>query len=158
MLNDDGDIVRGLGFVALYAAYLEEQIDNLLETLDQVEAYDSTKQRWPISRKIKHAINVIGRLDVSEFPDYTKDLQICLELFEDRNELIHGRIYANFDRPESLKSGQRNKPDREVHSKELYKLANEFDDFCAAIYRGFIFKIPRAVNRYVNPSRIQQPL
>ena len=67
MLNDDGDIVRGLGFVALYAAYLEEQIDNLLEALVQVETYDSAKQRWPISRKIKHAIDVIGRLDTSEF-------------------------------------------------------------------------------------------
>ena len=57
MLNDDGDIVRGLGFVALYAAYLEEQVDNLLEALDRVESYDSVKQRWPISRKIKHAID-----------------------------------------------------------------------------------------------------
>ncbi len=29
-LQNDGDVVRGLGFVALYAAYLEEQVDNLL--------------------------------------------------------------------------------------------------------------------------------
>jgi hypothetical protein len=151
MLNDDGDIVRGLGFVALYAAYLEEQIDNLLEALDQVEAYDSAKQRWPIGRKIKHAIDVIGRLDTSEFPDYTKDLQTCLKLFEDRNEIIHGRIYANFDRPETLKSGRRNKPDKEIHSEELYELANEFDDFRAAVYRELIFKIPKAVNKYVSP-------
>lgn len=151
MLNDDGDIVRGLGFVALYAAYLEEQIDNLLDALDQVESYDPAKQRWPISRKIKHAIDVIERLDTSEFPDYTKDLQTCLELFEDRNELIHGRIYANFDRPETLRSGRHNNPDREIHSDELYKLANEFDDFCAAVYVELIFKIPRAVNKYVTP-------
>lgn len=26
-INDDGDIVRGLGFVTLYAAYMEEAID-----------------------------------------------------------------------------------------------------------------------------------
>lgn len=149
MLNDDGDIVRGLGFVALYAAYLEEQIDNLLEALAPVESYDSAKQRWPISRKIKHAINVIGKLDVSEFPDYKKDLQTCLNLFEDRNQAIHGRIYANFDRPETLKSGRRNIADREIQSKELYKLANEFDEFRAAVYRELIFKIPRAVNNYV---------
>ena len=151
MLNDDGDIVRGLGFVALYAAYLEEQIDNLLEALVQVETYDSAKQRWPISRKIKHAIDVIGRLDTSEFHDYTKDLQTCLELFEERNQLIHGRIYANFDRPDTLKSGRRNKPDREIRSDELFKLANEFDDFRVAVYRELIFKIPRAVNKYINP-------
>ena len=151
MLNDDGDIVRGLGFGALYAAYLEEQVDNLLEALDRVESYDSVKQRWPISRKIKHAIDVIGKLDISEFPDYTKDLQTCLELFEDRNQLIHGRIYANFDRSETLKSGLRNNPDREIQSEELYKLANEFNDFRAEVYRLLLFKIPRAVNKHVKP-------
>ena len=56
MLQDDGDIVRGLGFVALYAAYLEEQIENLLIMLAPLEACDEEKQRWPVTRKIKHAI------------------------------------------------------------------------------------------------------
>ncbi len=45
MIPDDGDIVRGLGFVALYAAYLEEQIDNLLTMLAAIESYDEVKQR-----------------------------------------------------------------------------------------------------------------
>ncbi len=39
-IENDGDIVRGLGFVTLYAAYLEEQIDNLLFMLDPVEKYE----------------------------------------------------------------------------------------------------------------------
>ena len=99
MLNDDGDVVRGLGFVALHAAYLEEQIDNLLIKLIHVDPYDEKKQRWPISKKIRHAVNLIKKLDTSEFPDFEADLQTCIELFEDRNKLIHGRIYANFDRP-----------------------------------------------------------
>jgi hypothetical protein len=30
----DGDIIRGLGFVTLYSAYLEEQIEDLLKMLD----------------------------------------------------------------------------------------------------------------------------
>lgn len=152
MLKDDGDIVRGLGFVALYAAYLEEQIDNLLIVLTQVETYDEKVQRWPISRKIRHAVKLIERLDTAEFPDFATDLQTCLELFEDRNQLIHGRIYANFDRPDTLKSGRPNNPDREVQSEELYNLANEFDDFRTAIYRGLIFKIPRAVAKYLNQA------
>jgi hypothetical protein len=152
MLKDDGDIVRGLGFVALYAAYLEEQIENLLIMLAPVEAYDEEKQRWPISRKIKHAIKVLGRLDVAEFPDFATDLRTCLDLFEDRNELIHGRIYANFDRPDTLKSGRPNTPDREVKSDELYKLANEVADFRGGIYGPMIFKIPRAIAEYLKSS------
>jgi len=145
VIEDDGDIVRGLGFVALYAAYLEEQVENLLVMLAIVEPYDETKQRWPVSKKIKHAIKVIDRLNTEEFPDLTKDLGTCLDLFEDRNLLIHGRIYGNFDRPDTLKSGRPNIPDQEVESTELYKLANEFEAFRAAVYGPMIFKLPRAI-------------
>jgi hypothetical protein len=149
MIPDDGDIVRGLGFVSLYAAYLEEQIENLLAMLSSIEPYDDAKQRWPVSKKIRHAIKVLERLDTGEFPDLVKDLRTSVDLFEDRNELVHGRIYGNFDRPDTLKSGRPNVPDREVESSELYKLANEFDDFRAAVYRPMIFKIPRAIAKYL---------
>lgn len=142
MLKDDGDIVRGLGFVALYAAYLEEQIDNLLITLDQVETFDIKKQRCPISRKIKHAVKLIEKIDSSEFPTYLNYIQTCIDLFEDRNELIHGRIYANVDRPETLKPGRPNNPDREVSSEELYNLANELYEFSEAIYAQLLIKVP----------------
>jgi len=152
MVKDDGDIVRGLGFVALYAAYLEEQIENLLMMLAPVEAYDEEKQRWPISKKIKHAVKVLGILDTTEFPNFATDLRTCLDLFEDRNQLIHGCIYANFDRPDTLKSGRPNIPDREVSSKELYTLATEFADFRSAIYARTIIKIPRAVVKYLEPA------
>jgi hypothetical protein len=149
MLKNDGDIVRGLGFVALYSAYLEEQIDNLLTKLGQVEEYNENKQRWPISRKIKHAIKIIEKFESTVFLNLVANLQTCIGLFEDRNKLIHGRIYANFDRPETLKSGRPNILDREAHSEELYKLANEFDAFREAIYRELIIKIPNAVDRYL---------
>jgi len=147
MIKDDGDIVRGLGFVALYAAYLEEQIENLLFMLAPIEPYDEAKQRWPVSKKIKHAIKVLQRLDNGEFPELAIDLRTCLDLFEDRNELIHGRIYGNFDRSDTLKSGRPNVPDRAVESADLYKLANEFNEFQSEIYRPMIFKIPRAVKK-----------
>ena len=145
MIKDDGDIVRGLGFVALYAAYLEEQIENLLMMLSTVEAYDEDKQRWQISKKIKQAIKVLKNLDTTEFSDYVADLKTCMKLFEDRNEVIHGRIYGNFDRPDTLKSGRRNIPDREVSSQELFSLANEFEAYRIAVFEPMIFKIPRAI-------------
>lgn len=149
MIRDDGDIIRGLGFVTLYAAYLEEQIDNLLFILDKIAPYDEAKQRWPISRKIKHAIKVLKTLDAGEFPDLAEYLRTCLDLYEDRNELLHGRIYGNFDRTDTLKSGRPNIPDREIESSELYELANKFDDFSAAIIRPMIFKIPNALAKYL---------
>ncbi len=46
-LQNDGDVVRGLGFVALYAASLEEQVDNLLLMLEPMEPFPESEQRWP---------------------------------------------------------------------------------------------------------------
>ncbi len=39
MLVDDGDIVRGLGFVSMYSAWVEEDVDDILRFLDPVEHF-----------------------------------------------------------------------------------------------------------------------
>ena len=150
MLEDDGDTVRGLGFVALYSAYLEEQIDNLLLLLSPIEEYGEDKQRWQTSRKLKHAKTILGAIEFDSKEDLIADLCTCKDLFEDRNKFVHGRIYGNFDRPDTLKSGRPNTPDSEVESAELYKLANECNDFLAALYRHTIFEIPRAIERHLS--------
>jgi hypothetical protein len=153
MLQDDGDIIRGLGLVTLYSAYLEEQIDNLCAMLGYIEEFGKNKVRWPISRKIKHAKKLLSKLDGTEIKNLITDLDTCTALFEDRNELVHGRIYGGtFDRPDTLKSARPNIPDREVDSAELYKLANNFDEFRAVIYRPTILKLPRAINTYLNQN------
>jgi hypothetical protein len=148
MIENDGDIIRGLGFVTLYSAYLEEQIDNLLEMLNTIEAYDSKKQRWKISIKIKHAKEIIDRLDGDGISEFGADLITSLELFEERNEVVHGRIYGGFDRPDTLKSGRSNVPDRNIFPEELYDLANEFHEFSNAIYAAMVFKLPRVIGKY----------
>jgi hypothetical protein len=152
MLQNDGVIIRGLGFVSLYSAYLEEEIDNLLTMLHPIEEYGEDKQRWFISRKIKHVKKIINRINFEGRDDLIQNLDICKKLFEDRNKIVHGRIYANFDRPDSLKSGRANIPDRNIDSGELYQLANEFDDFRSAIYRPMVIKVPRAINEYLNET------
>lgn len=145
MLNDDGDIVRGLGFVALYSAYLEEQIDNLLFMLSPVEAFTEEEQRWPVSRKIKKAKVVAGKFNFEGRDDLVEILDEAKGAFEERNKIVHGRIYANFDRPDTLKSGRPNTPDQEIVATELYELANYFSDLQGEVYRPMILKIPRAL-------------
>jgi hypothetical protein len=147
MLEDDGDIVRALGFVTLYASYLEEQIEELIKLLDPIKKYT---KGWQISDKIVHAKKTVRKLGDGQFKDLVDDLDTCLEIFLDRNELLHGRIYGGINRPDTLKSNREDIPDREVSSKELYKLANEMDDFRSAIYRPMIFKLPRAVGEFLN--------
>jgi len=126
VLQNDNDIVRGLGFVALYSAYLEEQIDNLLFMLSEVD-------------------DLLANLDVAK------------EVFEERNKIVHGRNYANFDRPDTLKSSRPNTPDRVVEPAELYELANHFNDLQGEIYRPMIFKIPRALTNHGKPNAASEP-
>ncbi len=142
-MEDDGDIVRALGFVTLNASYLEEQIESLLELLSRYRKY---KGGWQISSKIKHAKAVLTDLDSNRFSDLIIDLDTCLKIFEDRNVLVHGRIYAGLNRPDTLKSSRSNVPDRVVESSELYQLANEMQDFRSVVYRPMIFEIPKALN------------
>ena len=143
--ENDGDVVRGLGFVALYAAYLEEQVDNLLYVLEPLEPFPESEQRWPTSRKIDKAKRLVAGI-VFEYRDaLLVDLDASKQLLDWRNEVIHGRIYANFDRPDTLKSGRPNTPDRVVELGELYELANNLDEARSALYRPMIFKIPKAI-------------
>ena len=60
MLRDDGDVIKGLGFVTLYSAWVEEDVDDILRLFSEVVPFDNRKQRLPISRKLKHAANPDG--------------------------------------------------------------------------------------------------
>ncbi|GBE37614.1 hypothetical protein BMS3Bbin08_00204 [bacterium BMS3Bbin08] len=145
MIKDDGDIVRGLGFVTLYASYLEEQIEELIDFLKMFKKY---KGGWQISGKINHAIDTLTEFNQNRFSNLILDLRTCLQIFEERNAFVHGRIYAGIKRPDTLKSSRPNVPDREVESAELYQLANAMNDFRSAIYRPMIFELPKALREY----------
>ncbi|WP_018610459.1 hypothetical protein [Uliginosibacterium gangwonense] len=144
-LKNDGDVVRGLGFVALYAAYLEEQIDNLLFRLEPIEPFPEIEQRWPTSRKIEKAKRLVTGLQFDYRDDLLADLETSRQLLQWRNEVIHGRIYANFNRTDTLRSGRRNTPDRVVKPDELYDLANALIKVQAAILRPMIFQLSQAM-------------
>ena len=101
-IPDDGDIVRGLGFVALYTAYLEEQVDNLLFLLQPIEGFPEAEQRWQTSRKIEKAKRLAAAVQFRDQAALITDLDACKRLLDWRNELIHGRIYASSDRPDTL--------------------------------------------------------
>ena len=149
VIINDGDIIRGLGFVTLYSAYLEEQIDELLSLLSVIEKFDDKKRRWAISRKIKQAKNLIKSLNTPIFDELFSDLTYCKELFEKRNEVIHGRIYGNFNIPDILKSGRPNVPQRNITDSELYDIANKFRAMISIIYRPMINELPRFLTKNI---------
>jgi hypothetical protein len=150
--EDDGDPVRGLGFVTLYCAYLEEQIDNLLRALRPIAGTSLADQNWPVSRKLKAACDLLPTLEFEYRDGLLADLAKVKDLFERRNEVVHGRIYGGFDRPETLKSGRPNIPDRAIDSVELYGLAHDLAAAREAVYRPLIFQLPRAVTERVSAA------
>ena len=149
MLKDDGDLVKALGYVSMYSACLEEDVDDLLRVLKEVEPFDEGKQRWPISRKLGHTATIVRRLESDEIRDLPQDLEEAGELFERRNEVIHGRIYAGPNQRDYLQSGRPAVPVREITSAEVYQLANEIWGYRGAFTGPPLFRLPRAIAGYL---------
>ena len=150
MLQDDGDIVKGLGFVSMYSAWVEEDIDDILRLLSPVEPFEINQQRWSISQKLKHTAKIMRNLNSGELTELPSALQNALVLFDRRNEVIHGRIYAGFGKADYVQSGRPNVPTRQINSAELYQLANDFWNCRDKFIGPQIFRLPRAVQVYLD--------
>ncbi|VVC85776.1 hypothetical protein [Sideroxydans sp. CL21] len=155
MVQDDGDIVRGLGFISMYSAWVEEDVDDILRLLSPIHPFDEKIQRWQISRKLEHAAQIVERLESEELVKLPGVLRAGIGLFEDRNAVIHGRIYAGFDKTDYVQSGRPNVPTRAVTSEELYKLANEFTNYRGHLIGPQLFRLPRAIAAVISQRRVQ---
>ncbi len=144
---NDGDIVRGLGFTTLYAAYMEEAIDECRITLMKRDP-DPPKgiQKWPISRRITY---VKARLALflplpQELAGLTSHLDYVSDLLERRNEVIHGRIYGSLQgEKDELRPARLSGSARPIASAELYDLANEMFATLSALNYASKYAIQR---------------
>jgi hypothetical protein len=145
-LIDDGDLIRGLGFVALYAAYLEEAIN---ECLDVFLANDATSDerlyRRQMSRKIDYIQKCLRGLEPlrDELVGLPAILQAISELLEERNLIIHGRIYAIPGFGDVRIAGRRGVPEIPATSVELYSLANDLNSACSPLLNASMFSLHR---------------
>lgn len=149
-LKDDGDIVKGLGYLALYAAYVEEAIDNCV---DVMTSCDSSPYKnidyWPVSKKIQFMIKKVSVLELPvELGYFDGLLNTLLELFEQRNKLIHGRIYASLQgESDVLRPGRKNELTRNISSAELYELANFFCSSLKNLNHASLYSLPRLMSK-----------
>lgn len=141
MINDDGDIIRGLGFVALHASYLEGAIDDLLHLFNVVDSFDTEYVTWPVDRKIKQARKKLRDIGSEKALEMESILKVCKDRLVWRNELLHGRIYGGQSVPR-LVSGRPNVPTRAVESSELYQLANDLSTLKGVLYGFTEFDLP----------------
>lgn len=150
MVQDDGDIVRGLGFVSMYSAWVEEDVDDILRLLSSIQIFDERIQRFPISRKLERTAQIVESFESEELKELPMVLRSGLDLFEARNAVIHGRIHAGFDKKDYVQSGRPNVATRVVTSIELYELANEFMNYRGHLIGPQLFRLPRAVATLLN--------
>ncbi len=132
-MNRDSDLIKALGFVALYAAYVEEGVDIVMLRLSKTKPYDESQSRLPTSRKIAWCESELATLNSPEITRVTGLLGEAKRLLVLRNEVIHGRIYVGFERGEMLASGRMGVPDRSITADELYDLAEQLHAVQAAL-------------------------
>ncbi len=89
----EGDVVRPLGFVTLYFAYAEGQLDEVVNALTQISRGSTTK---PLSfgHKVGEAVRLIEQVGVDRLPDLAKVLEEARALTEARNDLVHGQLFS----------------------------------------------------------------
>jgi hypothetical protein len=146
-IANDGDIVRGLGYTTLYAAYMEEAIDECRVALMKRDpAPPKGIEKWPISRHVAYIQQRLAQ--VVPLPAELSGLPSCLDYVSDllarRNEVVHGRIYSNLqgDKDE-LRPGRPTGSARPITSAELYDLANEIFATLGALNHASMYAIQR---------------
>jgi hypothetical protein len=117
----EGDLVRPLGFVTLHAAYAEGELDELLSVLAVKVPYDNTKRQWTVGRKLSYAQRLVRDLKSPDLTDLQATLKDAKALFEQRNELVHGRLFSG-GRLVSNRVGQ---SDRRVSQEDVVRLAEQ---------------------------------
>lgn len=148
-LTDDGDLIRGLGYVALYAAYLEEAIEEVFSAVNSANGvHDPKMDRWQISRKLDHVSQLMGGW--AGMADELTRFLACIDplkaLLERRNLVIHARIYADPKTGDMLKLARAGYPEVPAVSADLYDLANELFQARNPCLNASMFAIPRYAN------------
>lgn len=146
-IANDGDIVRGLGFTALYAAYMEEAIDDCrIALMKRDHSPPKGIENWPISRRVAYVKERLAQF--APLPQEIAGLPTLLayvsDLLERRNEVIHGRIYGGLQgEKDELRPGRPTGSARPITSAELYDLAKDIFATLPALNHASMFAIQR---------------
>ena len=146
-LHDDGDAIKGIGYIAIYAANLESDIDECLRLLPTGVAL-GVALRWQTSRKIRFIRDWSLTLNPmpGELAYLPNHLDHVGDLMEERNQVIHGRLLANLETGELVReSGRQGVPNIQVTSGDMYRLANDLFAAMDGIKHAWVFRIPRAL-------------
>jgi len=107
--------------VTLYEAYAEGEVDELLSVLPGPQPFDDAKRQWQVGRKLNYARSLIRKLKTSDLSGLLATLEDAKVLFKQRNELVHGRLFAGG----RLVSSRTRVPTKHVSPDEITRLAEQ---------------------------------
>lgn len=90
----EGDLVRPLGFVVLYASYAEWEICEILRALSDESSLPENWVRNTVGWKLSQVSKALGQLGEEDAPDLVVAIKDARALFDQRNELVHGVLFA----------------------------------------------------------------
>ena len=116
----EGDLIRPLGLVTLYAAYAEAELDLLIEALSAHSPYDNAQRQWPLGRKLDHALKLTRHLKAQSLNELESVLLNGRGLFMERNALVHGQLFAGG----RLISNRKDIPEKRISPQSIDDLSN----------------------------------
>jgi hypothetical protein len=147
-VKNDGDLIHGVGYVAVYAAYVEEAIEEVIKV---ILASDSTADdnilKQQVSKQIKFIKDWLKEKNLlgGQFQGFDQYLDYVKNLMEKRNEIIHGRIYAVPGSVDILKPARPGMLERKADSAELYDLANDLYSLLAPLNMVSMFRLAQHI-------------
>jgi len=117
----EGDLIRPLGFVTLYFAYAEAELDLLIKDLIRALPNHKYRQNDSVGVKLNLAIKVLRKLPDDSLHDLKEKLKAGRALFERRNTIIHSCIFSGG----RMISNRDNVPKEYISDKDLINLSNE---------------------------------
>lgn len=145
-INDDGDIIRACGFMAIYFGNLEEELDDLFNLAVQSCPDLKSKAHLGFKERAKHLRKQLKQRFTDRWPsEYDKArircvLNECMKLADQRNEILHSSIYGGPNGQAILKS--RKNGERIITSTEVYALANKVHEYGGSVM-GLQFVVQR---------------
>lgn len=121
MTSFEGDLIRPLGLVTLYAAYAEAELDELIDSISIAQPYDDSKRQWTVGKKLKYAARIARAFKANDLSEIVLEMKRGGDLFNKRNSLIHGRLFAGG----RLVSNRMDRPVQVVSPETITALAEE---------------------------------
>ena len=133
MLHDDNDPVRALGFVALHAAYLEDDLAQLVDLLQKAVPMHENVQAFRLADQAKRARRAFSDLFAAagDYPGKSEDeadadsiLRGVEGIAKERDTALHS-ILIGMPADQTAQINRRRDNRRTITSGELYSLAED---------------------------------